>query len=185
MSAERMGASSEHNEQAKNELEQARGEQLEKAREALKENETGEHAQKRAELARKVIDRQEPEPPAQTEAGAKPVNRPLTFINHHLNYVQTLASIQRKLSPVSRSFSKVIHAPIVEKASEALESNLARPSVLFGATWTAFIVGAIFYLTAHHYGYALSGSELLFSFIVGALLGLLLEGVWRLLTPRR
>jgi hypothetical protein len=40
-------------------------------------------------------------------------------------------------------------------------------------------VGAIFYLTAYHFGYMLSGSELLFSFVVGALIGILLEGLWR------
>jgi len=180
--------SSEHGEQISSALEHARGDQLEKAREALSTNEASEHAENRAEDARnklRELDKQEPEPAAKAETAAKPAPAPrLPFLNHHLNYAQTLASIQRKLTPVSRSFSKVIHTPVVEKASEALESNVARPSVLLGTTWTALIVGAVFYITAHHYGYALSGSELLFSFIVGALLGLAVEGLWHLLRRR-
>lgn len=180
MPGEHLSPSSERGEQAKNELEQARNEQLDAAREAAAERDPADHAEKRAEHARNVIDRQEPEPPAATETDTKPASSsPIAFLNHHLNYTQTLASVQRQLKPISRSFSKVIHAPAVEKASEALENNIARPSVLAGATWTALIVGSIFYLIARHYGYALSGSELLFSFIVGALLGLAIEGVWR------
>jgi hypothetical protein len=56
---------------------------------------------------------------------------------------------------------------------------VARPSVAAGATWTALIVGAVFYFTARHYGYMLSGSELLFSFVAGAVIGLAVEGLWR------
>jgi hypothetical protein len=188
MPTEQLGSKHEQGERSKGpEVDQSA--QLEKAREILKSNESGEtekHAENRAEEARKLIDRQEPEPPAATEAEDKPApSSPIAFLNHHLNYAQTLASVQRKLSPVSRTFSKVIHTPLVEKTSEALESNVARPSVLLGITWTALIVGSIFYITAHHYGYALSGSELLFSFIVGALLGLVLEGIWRVLTRHK
>jgi hypothetical protein len=72
---------------------------------------------------------------------------------------------------------------VVEKTAEALEHNLARPSVLAGATWTALAVGSLFYAIARHYGFNLSGSELLFSFIVGALLGILFEGLWRIVRP--
>ncbi len=60
-----------------------------------------------------------------------------------------------------------------------MEKTVARPSLMLGTTWTALIVGSIFYLTARHYGFTLSGSELLFSFVVGALLGLVLEGLWQ------
>jgi hypothetical protein len=144
------------------------------------------HQEKRAEAAREIINKQEvaPEPAPAAETQSKPAFS-IPFLNHKLNYAQTLASVQRKLSPVSRSFSKVIHTPIVEKTSQALENTVARPSVTFGATWTALIVGAIFYFTARAYGYALSGSEMIFSFVVGAILGLVLEGLWRTLKRRR
>jgi len=182
MSSERQTQSGEHNEQSNADLESLAAERKSEILKAASEVEQGpaDHAEKRAEQARETIDRQdlEPEPANTSEDESGPVSRIHQVLNHHLNYTQTLASVQRKLGPVSRGFSQVIHTPIVEQTSEALENTVARPSVLLGTTWTALIVGSIFYLTARHYGYTLSGSELLFSFVVGALLGLILEGVW-------
>jgi hypothetical protein len=179
MPNERLSTPGEHNETISADLEAARSEKLTELAEAFKDADPADHAEKRAEKAREVIKRQEikPEPVAAPET-ATPISRPLAFLDHHLNYRQTLASVQRKLSPASRSFSKVIHTPVVEKTSEVLETTIARPSVMLGTTWTALIVGTSFYLIARHYGYALSGSELLFSFIVGALLGIVGEGLW-------
>ncbi len=188
MSTEHLTPAAEHHERANAELEALGKEQLDKARETAAEHDpahAAEKAKERAEIARNVIENQaEPEPANASEDETKPTPGLLPFLDHHLNYTQTLASVQRRLTPISRSFSKVIHNSAVEKTSEALENTVARPSVLLGTTWTALIVGTIFYLTAHHYGYALSGSELLFSFVVGALLGLVIEGLWRLLKRR-
>jgi hypothetical protein len=170
----------EHREHVQAEIKQAGGE---KVAELLRNQpELGtENSHERANRAREVINQpppQEsaPEPPVTEIASARPT---LPFLNHKLNYVQTLASVQRRLKPASRSFSKVIHAPIVEKASEALEKTVARPSVTFGATWTALLVGGIFYFTARRYGFELSGSEVTLSFIVGAVVGLAIEAAWR------
>ncbi len=186
MSAEHIKSSAEQGEDIATGLESARAEKLAELRETNIEHDPEAHAEQRAEQARKTIKHQdlEPEPANVSEDEAKPSSHIREVLNYHLNYAQTLASVQRKLSPVSRSFSQVIHTPIVEKTSEALEATVARPSVLLGTTWTALIVGSIFYLTARHYGYTLSGSELLFSFVVGALLGLTLEGVWHTLKRR-
>ncbi len=186
MSAEHHTQHHERSEQATAELEAARTEKLEDLRGNLETASETDPAHQRAEAAREVIHQQDqaPEPAPAVETESRPFSlRPI--LNHKLNYAQTLASVQRKLTPLSRSFSRVIHTPIVEKTSEALENTVARPSVIFGATWTALIVGGIFYFTARMYGYALSGSELLFSFVVGAVLGLVLEGVWRVLSRRR
>jgi hypothetical protein len=90
-----------------------------------------------------------------------------------------MAHLRRRLKPANRAFSQVIHTPVIEATSETLENTVARPSVLLGTVWTALIVGGIFYLTARFFGYSLSGSELLFSFIVGGLLGIVGEGVVR------
>lgn len=157
-------------------LESPRAEKLAELNEAFKDAEPTEASEKRAEQAREVIKR-ETQPPAPAAEQAAPAPRP-SYFSHHLNYQQTLASVQRRLPSASRAFSQVIHTPVVEKASEVLEATVARPSVLLGSTWTALIVGTIFYLVARHYGYSLSGSELIFSFVVGALLGLVGEGLW-------
>lgn len=182
MSSERQTESSERHDESKADLEslaaERKAEILAEASEV--ERDPADHAEKRAEKARETIEHQdlEPEPTNTSEDESRPASRIHQVLNHRLNYVQTLASVQRKLGPLSRGFSQVIHTPVVEQTSEALENTVARPSVLLGTTWTALIVGSIFYLTARHYGYTLSGSELLFSFVVGALLGLILEGVW-------
>ncbi|HSX01720.1 MAG TPA: hypothetical protein VLI05_00215 [Candidatus Saccharimonadia bacterium] len=144
-------------------------------------------ATERAERAREVLNKHEtqPEPPAETESVAEPPSSFAARLDQVLNYHDTLASIQRKLSPASRSFSRVIHAPAIEKASEVMEGTVMRPSLVTGATWTAFLVGLIFYLTARYYGFALSGSEMLAALMGGAILGLVLEGVARVIRRRR
>jgi len=179
MSVEHQPSTSEQNEKLHEELEAAGREQLEELRQNA-ERAHEDDPSKRAEAAREIIHKQEqaPEPPPAPEAAPKPgITVPL--LNVKLNYAETLASLQSKLSPVSRSFSKVIHAPVVEKTAEVLENTVARPSVTAGALWTALIVGSIFYFTARHYGYNLAGSEITLSFFVGGALGLLLEWLWR------
>jgi hypothetical protein len=146
---------------------------------------TAEHPDKRLEAARAALNQPEQPQVAAAEtappAAAKPF-RPM--LNHRLNYLDTLMSLQRRLTPTSRQFSKFIHTPIIESTSEALERTIARPSLMLGATWTALIVGGTFYFTARAYGYILSGSELLFASAVGAGLGLLGEALWRALHHR-
>jgi hypothetical protein len=178
--SERHHEHQERHEQAHHELEQARREKLEELRHNVEAQ--PDNSKERAEAAREIIHKHEPVPeePVATPEDQAPKSR-LPFLDHKLNYTETLASVQRRLTPVSRSFSKVIHTPAIDKTSEALEKTIARPSVTLGATWTALIVGGLFYLIARRYGYMLSGSELLFSFLVGALIGLALEGVWRAL----
>jgi hypothetical protein len=173
----------ERSEQDRAELDSAAQEQFE----SLRHHETHENdADRRAEAAREIIHKKEPEPEpsakAEKEAAPKPAHHPL--LHHKINYAQTMASLQRHLTPASRAFSRVIHTPVVEKTSEALEKSVARPSVVAGATWTALIVGGGFYFTARHFGYMLSGSELLFSFVLGALIGLMIEGAWGVLKRR-
>jgi hypothetical protein len=136
----------------------------------------------RAERAREAIHKQTehaPKSAPQEEAPRHPMHHVHALLNYKLNYAQTLTSIQRKLRPASRNFSKLIHQPAVERASDAIGSTVARPSVAAGASWTALIVGGLFYFTARRYGYSLSGSEILVSLLVGGVLGLILEGAWR------
>jgi hypothetical protein len=179
MSAEHHIEHHEHHEKAHDELEAARQDKLEELRQSAEL--APEHAENDVEAARETIKKldKEPEQPAEEqEAAPAPAKTP--FIAVKMNYLDTVASMQTKLKPVSRSFSKFIHTPVIDKTSEAIEKTIGRPSVTLGATWTALIVGSVFYFTARHYGYMLSGSELLFSFVVGALIGIVVEGLWRL-----
>jgi hypothetical protein len=142
-------------------------------------------SEKRVEEAREKLTLQEVQQP---EPIAKETGNNASFIKkitHGLNYADTLASVQRRLSPRARSFSKVIHAPVVEKTSAVLEKTVMRPSVTLGATWTALIVGVIFYWTARHYGFRLSGSEMIIALLVGGLLGGSVEWFGHMLRKRK
>ena len=100
-------------------------------------------------------------------------------------YRHTLISLQHRLKPSQRRFSRFIHAPAVEKISEKLESTVARPSITLGATLTAALVGGFFYITARRSGFALSGSEFIASLIIGGLIGLSLEFISKSLRRHR
>jgi hypothetical protein len=174
----------EHHERQHHDLDKERREQLEKLRHTAETSQ--ENSKERAEAAREVINRPEPEP--KPEPGPAPESHAprvhIPYIDHQVNFKETMQSVQRRLSPVSRQFSRFIHTPAVEKTSEALEKTIARPSVSAGTTITAMVVGSLFYFTAYHFGYMLSGSELLFSFVVGALIGIVLETLLRPLFRR-
>lgn len=161
------------------ELEKMGQERREQLTETKLEQQPDQHTE-RAEQAREAISKHENQPtPAEQEN--KPVAHHPLLLDRALNYKQTLASLQRQLSPASKSFSKVIHQPAIEKTSEVLEQTILRPSIALGATTTAFIVGAFFYLTARHYGFALSGSEIILSLVIGAIIGLTVEALVSLL----
>jgi hypothetical protein len=183
MSAERHHEHEARHEQQHAKLAHEREQRLEALR-AERHEQSTETAENRAEHAREVIHHHEQPEPSHHEHEAAPRPHTAHLLNHKLNYRQTLASVQRKLRPVSRSFSKFIHQPAVERASDAVGKTVARPSVSAGATWTALIVGIVFYFTARRYGYTLSGSELIIAFVVGAILGLLLEGAFRVARRR-
>lgn len=129
-----------------------------------------------AEAARAKLDKQ-PEPAAKISENEKTFGSGLSvpFLDRAAAYRDTMRSLQRKLKPASRQFSKVIHNPAVERTSEVLGASVARPSVTLGATTTAALVGGGMYWAARHYGFAVSGSELLFGMLLGGILGFLIE----------
>jgi hypothetical protein len=91
------------------------------------------------------------------------------------SYNQHMKKLQAELPPVQRGFSKIIHNPTVEKASEALGSTIARPNAILAGAVVAFFAVLAVYLIAKHYGYVLSGFETIGAFIVGWVLGILYD----------
>lgn len=90
-------------------------------------------------------------------------------------YRETLRQAQSHMSPPRRTFSKVIHIPVVEKTSDAVGSTLARPNaILMGGLTSLLVVGGV-YLIAKYYGYSLSGSETIIAFGLGWVLGLIID----------
>lgn len=87
--------------------------------------------------------------------------------------------VQAQLPPATRVLSKIVHNRIVEDISEVLEETVLRPSVLIGGAVVGLVGGGIFYLYARTQGFPLSGSEFLVTMLAGALIGVVLEIVYK------
>lgn len=100
-------------------------------------------------------------------------------------YKQTLKGVRSQMNAPERTFSKVIHSPVVERTSEVVGNTIARPNSILAGSFTAFIVVSIVYLIAKKYGYALSGFETIGAFAVGWLLGVLFDYLRAMITGGR
>lgn len=98
---------------------------------------------------------------------------------------RTLSAVRRKLSTPEKQLSKFIHRPVVEKVSDFSGKTIARPSgILLGGIFS-FIGSLGVYLLARHMGGELRYSIFAATFVVGYLLGLIVELMWRLLARRK
>lgn len=114
-------------------------------------------------------------------------NHPVT-INKELKahaYNRTLRRAQAQLPVAYRTFSKVIHAPAIEAASEAIGKTVARPSGILAGGVAAFLGSSAFLWVARHYGYEYNFLLFVFLFAGGFLLGLVTELLLRLVWRRR
>lgn len=116
---------------------------------------------------------------AEKRGGGEPSGSPRTVTKKRKDeaYAQTMSAIRSQMSTPARTFSKVIHNPVVEKTSEFVGKTIARPNAILSGSTAAFVVTVIVYLTARHYGYVLSGSEAILSFVVGWMLGTVFDYV--------
>jgi hypothetical protein len=93
--------------------------------------------------------------------------------------------IQVKMKAPSRAFSKVIHNPTVEKISDVAGNTIAKPNaILFGGLF-AFLGVLGLYALARHIGFSLSGFETIAMFIVGWLVGILVDFFRTMITGKR
>lgn len=90
-------------------------------------------------------------------------------------YDKTMREVRSQMSAPSRAFSNVIHNPVVEKISDAVGGTVARPNAILSGASFAFIFTLAIYLVAQHYGYPLSGTETIASFLSGWVLGLVFD----------
>jgi flagellar biosynthesis/type III secretory pathway protein FliH len=92
-------------------------------------------------------------------------------------YKKTLKSIQKEMNPAERTFSKIIHNPVVEATSEVAGKTVARPAALLAGSLAALILTTVVYITAKYYGYVLSGFEWIATFVLGWAIGLIVDWV--------
>lgn len=101
------------------------------------------------------------------------------------SYQKKLNHIQSELPIGSRVFSKVIHNPVVERISDAVGETVARPNAVLSAAIFAFVLTALVYLVARHFGYPLSGFETIAAAIIGWILGILFDFVRIMVTGKK
>jgi hypothetical protein len=96
-----------------------------------------------------------------------------TFINHELKEIafqRLLKRTRRHLSPYSRTMSKVIHQPIVDKASETVAKTVG----IVALTGTS-----IYYYLTKHFGYHYNPFVFLALMMAGFVLGWLAEVLYK------
>lgn len=160
-------------------LEHASSEEHERVAERLKEaaeKVAEKNLEKAADTARnEALERaQQTQQKTEITPESKESKHQITKVDREVSYKNTMAKMQSKLSPTSRAFSKVIHNPAVEKTSEVVGNTIVRPNLVIAGALGA-IASVIVYFIAKHYGYVLSGSETIFLFIGGWLIGAVIE----------
>lgn len=98
--------------------------------------------------------------------------------NHRLeSYKNTLSNIQVDMGKTSRTMSRIIHNPAIETASTVVGSTIARPRTIIYSSFTALVSVSLLYIAAKYFGYTLSGSETIATFLLGWLIGIVYETV--------
>ena len=166
-------------------------EQIESIKSKLEKNvESSEkHSSKEIKETRKTIESEaisaEDERPGN---GEKNVNQAsITKAEKTRTYKMTMNRMQNQLPAPSRTFSKFIHNPVVEKSSAVVGSTVARPSGILGAGVVGFLgIAAVMYL-ARKNGFEITNSYTLVAllFVGGWALGMILELLLKLVRRTR
>lgn len=100
----------------------------------------------------------------------------------HDAYKKVLRKTQKQLNTTDRVFSKIIHRPVIEKASDISSKTVARPSgILFGGIG-AFVGSLVIFIISKRSGFTYNYLLFALIFVCGYMIGLLIELVYRLLT---
>ena len=100
-------------------------------------------------------------------------------------YKRTMQRVQAEMTPAERTFSKVVHNPIVAKTSDVVGGSVARPNAILSGSLCAFIAVSLVYVIAKNYGYPLSGFETMGAFVIGWILGQLFDFMRTMITGKR
>lgn len=172
------------------EAQDAAGEQLKKLQEqAEKRSELGENTGEKLSSARNETEAAfSRESGKETKRGGEPTGlgrAHATKRQRKDSYHVTMDQIRSEMGAPSRTFSRIIHNPVVEKVSDIFGNTAARPNaVLAGSVCATFITLAM-YLVAKQYGYRLSGFETIGMFAIGWMSGLLYDYVRVTMSGRR
>lgn len=88
---------------------------------------------------------------------------------------RTMTRVRKQLSAPGRTFSKVIHQPVVDVVSQASSKTVARPSGLLGGSIVAFVGSSAFLWMARYYGFQYNFLLFAMLFVGGFALGMIIE----------
>jgi flagellar biosynthesis/type III secretory pathway protein FliH len=111
--------------------------------------------------------------------------QPLPPPSRKQSFTHTMKSVRAELSAPERTFSKVIHNPIVERTSEVIGSTVARPDAILSGSVFACVLVLTVYLLGRYYGFELRGSETIITFGIGWLLGVVFDFLRAMITGKR
>ncbi len=169
----------EHAETAREAAERSQelAERLKQSPEQHKENEAHQNAEtaRKEALEQALFSKEQGREKRSHQADRHNASPVITKQDRQKSYQQTMGHVQQELSPPAKLFSKVIHAPIIERSSEVVGSTIARPNAVLAGGISAFIVVLALYSYARYASFSLSGFETIGAFIVGWLIGVLYD----------
>ncbi len=153
-----------------------------KAEQVAEQHEAGKEALERANSAE-----QEKRETAQTKEKSPAERRgsKVSKKDRETAYKTVMKDARKDMNPAEKAFSKTIHNPVVEKTSEAVGKTVARPNAILSGAIMATVVSLAVYLIAKRYGYTLSGSETIITFVIGWMLGIVFDFLRTMITGGR
>jgi len=94
-----------------------------------------------------------------------------------LRYKSTLKETEKKLSTLERYASRVVNNRVVDKYSEIGAKTVARPIGILTGALCAIIGGTVIYIMAKKIGFSLPNTVLIFLYLLGFIIGLLIDFV--------
>lgn len=129
----------------------------------------------RHETEKITSEKESPEPAHNQEKSIDDAPHQPTKQLKQAKYNEIMSETRQQMSPSSRTFSKVIHNPAIEKTSDFTGKTIARPNAILAGSVSAFVLVLAVYLVANYYGYALSGTETILAFTLGWIIGLVFD----------
>lgn len=101
------------------------------------------------------------------------------------SFDQTMEHVRKQVPRPTRTFSKFIHHPAIEGASDILAKTVARPNAILAGGISAFILVLATYSYGKYAGFSLQGSETIVAFAIGWLIGIAYDFFKVMITGKR
>lgn len=92
---------------------------------------------------------------------------------------QFMNKVRKHLGSSEKIASKILHKPLVEKASEISGKTIARPSGVLAGSIFSFIISLVTFYIAKRNNYDMTYSIFIVSFIGGFIFGVIVEFIYR------